>query len=177
MTDTLATLEAQRRQRYRSLGTELDAVLPACGDEVAAMATFVAVLHGALEKASWTGFYRVVEPRLLRVGPYQGPIGCLEIDFEHGVCGAAAREQRSHLVADVHSFAGHIACDPSSRSEVVVPVFGPDGGVVAVLDIDSHELAAFDEIDVEELEVLVAKLAACLAAAASSRSAGTGRSD
>ena len=151
----------QRRARYRAAAAELDELLAAGLDSVAAMATFAAVVHRVVEAASWTGFYRVVKPGLLRIGPYQGPVGCLEIEFERGVCGAAARERRTLLVPDVHQFPGHIACDAAARSEVVVPVFDRAGGLVAVLDIDSHRPAAFDALDAEELEALVAKLAPC----------------
>ncbi len=91
-------------------------------------------------------------PRLLRVGPYQGPLGCLEIPFDRGVCGAAARERAPQVVPDVHAFPGHIACDAAARSEIVVPVFDPRGELIAVLDLDSHQPAAFDETDREGLE-------------------------
>src|SRR6185295_3786786 len=124
-----------------------------------AMSTCAAVLHQKLAYASWTGFYRVVAPGLLRVGPYQGPLGCLEIPFDRGVCGAAARERRPQLVGDVHAFPGHIACDAAARSEVVVPVLDRHGELVAVLDLDSHEPAAFDEIDRHGLEAAARLLA------------------
>jgi GAF domain-containing protein len=156
----------ERRVRYRQVGAELNELLRGIErDEVAAMSTMAALLHGALEQASWTGFYRLVEPHLLRIGPYQGPVGCLEIELGKGVCGVAARDRRTQLVPDVHEFPGHIACDPASRSEVVVPVQAEDGRLVAVLDIDSHRPAAFDELDAEELERLVARLAPCFAPA------------
>ncbi len=132
---------------YRRLLAELAAVLPGTGDAVAAMSTTVCLIHQALPYASWTGFYRVVAPDLLRVGPYQGPLGCLEIPFARGVCGAAARTGAAQLVTDVHAFPGHIACDAAARSEVVVPICDRRGALVAVLDLDSHALAAFDEID------------------------------
>jgi L-methionine (R)-S-oxide reductase len=151
--------ELERRERYRTIAAQLDELLEPRLDTVAAMATFVAVVHHALEAASWTGFYRLVRPDLLRIGPYQGPVGCLEIELGRGVCGTAAKERRSQLVPDVHLFPGHIACDAASRSEVVVPVFDRGGRLQAVLDLDSHELAAFDGLDVLELEALVTKLA------------------
>ncbi|RPH54542.1 GAF domain-containing protein, partial [bacterium] len=93
----------------------------------------------------------------------QGSLGCLEIAFEQGVCGAAARERRSQLVPDVHAFPGHIACDAAARSEIVVPVYNPAGELVAVLDLDSYEPAAFDEIDREGLEKVAALLRPYLA--------------
>lgn len=154
--------QKDKRELYQEVLRELDAVLEGLQDPVAAMATCACVLHERLPASSWTGFYRVVSPGLLRVGPYQGPLGCLEIPFERGVCGAAARERRTQVVPDVHAFPGHIACDSAARSEIVVPVLGPDGDVVAVLDLDSHQLAAFDEIDREGLERIVERLRPCL---------------
>jgi GAF domain-containing protein len=137
---------------YRRLVAELTAVLPGAGDPIAAMATSACLIHQALPYASWTGFYRVVAPQLLRVGPYQGPLGCLEIPFTHGVCGAAARTGEAQLVTDVHAFPGHIACDAAARSEIVVPIFARGHELVAVLDLDSHALAAFDAIDRDGLQ-------------------------
>lgn len=147
--------ESQRKTNYREAASELAALLEGIRDPICAMATCASVLQGRLPRASWVGFYRVVAPELLRVGPYQGPIGCLEIPFSRGVCGAAARERRAQLVPDVHAFPGHIACDDAARSEVVLPVFDPAGDLIAVLDLDSHEPAAFDEIDLEGLERVV----------------------
>lgn len=150
--------ENLKRQSYRQIGEQLSELLTGLDDSVAVMATAAAVLHQAIENASWTGFYRVVDDGLLRIGPYQGPVGCLEIPFERGVCGAAARTREIQLIDDVHAFAGHIACDPSARSEIVVPILGRAGDLVAVLDIDSHRPSAFDEIDSEELERIAALL-------------------
>ena len=115
-----------------------------------------ALLHHAFGHL-WTGFYRVVEPgRLLRVGPYQGSLGCLDIAFGRGVCGTAAAERRTVVVRDVHEFPGHITCDPRSRSEIVVPVFDGQGALVAVLDIDSRFTTRFGDVDRDGLEALVA---------------------
>src|SRR5688572_31810326 len=105
-------------------------------DPVTAMATVSALLHHGFGFL-WTGFYRVVSPQLLRVGPYQGTLGCLDIPFGQGVCGAAAARREAVIVPDVHAFPGHITCDARSRSEIVVPVFGPERKLIAVLDIDS----------------------------------------
>jgi GAF domain-containing protein len=132
---------------YARLLQALEAVLPGAGDEVAVMATTACLLRETLPYASWAGFYRVVSPGLLRVGPYQGPLGCLEIPFARGVCGAAASTGETQLVPDVDAFPGHIACDSAARSELVVPVRGRDGALVAVLDLDSRRPAAFDEED------------------------------
>jgi GAF domain-containing protein len=152
----------EKRATYDRLLGELDAVLPGAGDAVAVMASAACLVHGALPYASWTGFYRVVGPALLRVGPYQGPLGCLEIDFARGVCGAAARSGETQLVPDVHAFPGHIACDAAARSEIVVPVRGGDGELAAVLDVDSHLPAAFDEADRRGLEAVAQRLSAWL---------------
>jgi GAF domain-containing protein len=141
-----------REETYRRLLTELESLLDGLDDPIAVMATVASVIHENLAYSSWTGFYRVVAPELLRIGPYQGSVGCLEIPFGRGVCGAAARERRSQLVPDVEAFPGHIACDAAARSEVVVPILSPAGELVAVLDLDSHQAAAFTEEDVAGLE-------------------------
>ncbi|MCO4099346.1 GAF domain-containing protein [Gemmatimonas sp.] len=125
-------------------------------DAIAGMATLSAMLHHAFGHL-WTGFYRVVQPdTLLRVGPYQGSLGCQDIAFGRGVCGTAAAERRTVVVPDVHAFPGHIACDARSQSEIVVPVFDAPGALMAVLDIDSPVLDAFGDADVAGLEQLVA---------------------
>lgn len=147
-----------KQELYREILAELDAVLEGLEDPIAAMASCACILRERLPYASWAGFYRVVAPGLLRVGPYQGPLGCLEIPFDRGVCGAAAREQVTQLVPDVQAFPGHIACDSSARSEIVVPVLDPGGALIAVLDLDSHLPDAFDTIDQEGLERVAALL-------------------
>jgi L-methionine (R)-S-oxide reductase len=140
---------------YAQLAAHVDAVLEGISDPIAGMATISALVHHAFGHL-WTGFYRVVEPnRLLRVGPYQGTLGCLDIQFGRGVCGTAASEGRTQVVEDVHAFPGHITCDARSRSEIVAPVFGPDGALIAVFDIDSDRPAAFDEADRAGLEGLL----------------------
>ena len=121
-------------------------------DPIAAMATISALIHNGFGHL-WTGFYRVVKAgRLLRIGPYQGTLGCMEIEFGKGVCGTAASERRTMIVEDVNAFPGHIACDARSRSEIVVPVTDSNGELIAVLDIDSEQLATFGEADREGLE-------------------------
>jgi GAF domain-containing protein len=144
-----------KSEAYEQLDAQVTSVLAGTDDEITAMATLSCLVHHAFGHL-WTGFYRVVEPdRLLRVGPYQGMLGCLEIAFGKGVCGTAAAERRTVLVPDVERFPGHITCDSRARSEIVVPVFGRDGSLRAVLDVDSERLAAFDETDTEGLERLV----------------------
>ncbi|MCB2136570.1 MAG: GAF domain-containing protein [Rhodobacteraceae bacterium] len=116
-------------------------------DEVALMATIVCEVHHADDRFDWTGFYRVTEPGLLKIGPYQGGHGCLVIPFSKGVCGAAARTGEVQLVDDVEAFTGHIACAASTRSEIVLPVFGRGGRLIGVFDIDSDRTAAFTRDD------------------------------
>jgi GAF domain-containing protein len=155
-----------KREAYAALAGHVDAVLAGIDDAVAAMATVSALLHHGFDHL-WTGFYRVVEPgRLLRVGPYQGTLGCLEIAVGRGVCGTAAAERRTVVVPDVHAFPGHIACDARSRSEIVVPVFDAAGALVAVLDVDSDRPGAFDADDAAGLERVVAWFARAAAGAA-----------
>jgi GAF domain-containing protein len=144
-----------KRAAYAELQTMQHALLAGHDDAIAGMATTATLLHHAFGHL-WTGFYRVVAPGLLRVGPYQGTLGCLDITVGRGVCGTAAAERRTLVVPDVHAFPGHITCDARSRSEIVVPVFDAAGALLAVLDIDSAEPAAFDEHDREGLEALVA---------------------
>jgi L-methionine (R)-S-oxide reductase len=149
---------SQKSALYATLLRDLEAVLAGIADDVTAMATCACLLHERLSYASWAGFYRVVAPDLLRVGPYQGPLGCLEIPFGRGVCGAAARSRSTHLVEDVNLFPGHIGCDADARSEIVVPVFGAGGDLVAVLDLDSRTPASFDEADRAGLERIADRL-------------------
>jgi GAF domain-containing protein len=144
---------------YAELDAHCHAVLAGITDPIAAMATISCLLYQGFGHL-WAGFYRVVEPQLLRVGPYQGSLGCLEIPFGSGVCGAAAARRETVIVPDVERFPGHISCDSRSRSEIVVPVFDPSGALFAVLDIDSLHLAAFDEVDARGLERLVSWFAA-----------------
>lgn len=142
-------------EAYAELDSQVNAVLEGIDDDVAAMATISALIHNGFGHL-WTGFYRVVErDRLLRIGPYQGTLGCMEIEFGRGVCGTAAAERRTMIVEDVNEFPGHIACDARSRSEIVVPVFDRERNLIAVLDIDSDQPATFSDEDREGLERVV----------------------
>lgn len=143
---------------YTDVRRRIDALLDGETDWTAAMATVACELHHSFDYYHWTGFYRAVSKDLLIVGPYQGSHGCLRIPFDKGVCGAAARTEETQLVPDVEDFPDHIACSSSTRSEVVVPVLTPGGDLLAVLDVDSDDLAAFDETDQEQLEALCADL-------------------
>lgn len=150
---------AAKEARYREVAMMIESALAGEPDLLAGMATIACLLHNAFPYFYWTGFYRRVGPQRLLVGPYQGTMGCLDIDFARGVCGAAARERRTQLVEDVHAFAGHIACDSASASEIVVPVLNAAGELIAVLDVDSTLRAAFDETDRRWLEQIVGFLA------------------
>jgi len=139
-------------QAYDELHSQVCAVLDGVDDPIAAMSTVAALIHNGFGHL-WTGFYRVAVPgNLLRVGPYQGTLGCMEIAFGRGVCGTAASEKRTVIVEDVNAFPDHITCDARSRSEIVVPVFDRAGNLIAVLDIDSDQPATFGEADREGLE-------------------------
>jgi len=124
-------------------------------DEIALMATINSVLANRFDAFFWTGFYRVCGDKLV-VGPYIGTVGCLQIEFGRGVCGTAAAKRETVIVPDVNQFPGHIACDANSKSEIVVPVFGREGELIAVLDVDSDQHNAFDEADKAGLEKIVA---------------------
>jgi L-methionine (R)-S-oxide reductase len=143
-----------RDRAYGLLHAQLIGVLTGMDDEITAMSTLASLLQNSFGHL-WTGFYRVVGPRLLRVGPYQGTVGCLEIEFGRGVCGTAAAERRTVIVPDVSRFPGHIACDARAKSEIVVPVFDRSAALIAVLDIDSERRAAFDQTDADGLERIV----------------------
>jgi L-methionine (R)-S-oxide reductase len=151
---------ADKAERYLEVEEEIAAVLDGEPNRVARMATVASMLADAFPVFFWTGFYVVDpdKPEELVVGPYQGTLGCLRIAFGRGVCGAAARERATQIVADVHAFPGHIACDSRSASEIVVPVFGPAGELIAVFDVDATETSAFDAVDAEALERLMARI-------------------
>ena len=149
---------AAKEARYAELASHIQATLAGEPDLTAAMASVACLLHHGLPYYFWTGFYRRVGPTRLLVGPYQGTLGCLDIDFARGVCGAAATRRETLIVEDVHAFPGHIACDSASSSEIVVPVFDVRGELIAVLDVDSTIPAAFDEVDQRWLERIVALL-------------------
>ena len=150
--------DAARHLAYDECLAELRALLDGEDDVIARMATTASVLFQRVPRVSFVGFYRVTRPGLLVVGPYQGPPACLRITFDRGVCGAAAKERRALLVPDVHAFPSHIACDALSRSELVVPVIDSTGTLLGVLDLDSHELAAFDALDQARIEAIVKEL-------------------
>ena len=141
-----------KEEKYRLLTEQIRALTAGETDLVAKMANVAAAIHEEMG-FFWTGFYRVVGEELI-LGPFQGPVACMHIPFGRGVCGSAWKQRTTLVVPDVEKFPGHIACSSLSRSEIVVPVFSPDGEIVAVLDIDSKELGTFDEIDRQHLEAI-----------------------
>ncbi len=143
---------------YGETGRVIASLCEGESDEVALMATVVCELHHADDRFDWTGFYRVTEPNLLKIGPYQGGHGCLVIPFSRGVCGAAARTGEVQLVEDVEAFPGHIACSSTTRSEIVLPVWDGAGGLLGVLDIDSDAPGAFGPADSEGLSAILTQV-------------------
>lgn len=140
---------------YPTLSKTIAALTDGETDVVALMATLTCEIHHADERFHWTGFYRVVAPELLKIGPYQGGHGCLTIPFSRGVCGAAARTGQTQLVPDVEAFPGHIACSSSTRSELVIPVHDGAGRLLGVLDIDSDFPDAFTQADADALTAIL----------------------
>jgi L-methionine (R)-S-oxide reductase len=143
-----------RRQAYVEIERNLDSILAGVTDEIAVMTTLAAFVHHSLGFL-WTGFYRVTSPGVLQVGPYQGSLGCIEIKFGRGVCGKAAAEKTTVVVADVEKVPGHISCDSRSRSEIVVPVVDASDNLVAVFDVDAETVGAFSDDDRAGLESIV----------------------
>jgi L-methionine (R)-S-oxide reductase len=141
---------------YTSLIKTIASLTEGEDDVIALMATVVCELHHSDDRFDWTGFYRVISPEMLKIGPYQGGHGCLQIPFTRGVCGAAARLEETQLVPDVNAFADHIACASSTRSELVLPVWDRAGTLLAVLDIDSDQFDAFTVLDADSLAEILA---------------------
>ena len=139
------------KANYTDLYKSIAALTEGETDEVALMATVVCEVHHADSRFDWTGFYRVTEPEVLKIGPYQGGHGCLVIPFSRGVCGAAARSGEIQLVADVDAFPDHIACASSTRSELVLPVYNRRRNLIGVFDIDSNQPDAFTDADATAL--------------------------
>jgi GAF domain-containing protein len=142
---------------YRELVSAADALTSDEPDAVANMANLAALIWQLVPELNWAGFYRVVGGELV-LGPFCGKPACIRIPLGQGVCGTAAASGQSQLVADVHAFPGHIACDADSRSELVVPVLR-QGQVIAVIDLDSPRPARFDVDDQTGIEALAARIA------------------
>ena len=141
-----------KRRQYQRVLRDIKNVLDPETDWICILSTTAAILHYSFEYFHWTGFYRVVQPQMLVVGPYQGHQACLHIPFGKGVCGVTAQTKKTHVVPDVSKFPGYIACSDSTQSEIVVPVVDSKGVLRCVLDIDSDYLAAFDDVDAFYLE-------------------------
>ena len=152
MAEELLTIEGSKSERYDLLYRQIESLVEEERDPIARMANVAAMIHHTF-RFWWTGFYRVVGEELI-LGPFQGPLACTRIRRGRGVCGTAWNEARTVVVPDVEQFPGHIACSSASRSEIVVPILR-DGVVVGVLDIDSEQLATFDEEDQLWLEKIV----------------------
>ena len=155
-----------KEEKYQLLVEQIKALIEGERDAVAVMANVAAAIHEAMG-FWWTGFYRVVpkagaDANELVLGPFQGPVACMHIAFGRGVCGTAWQRRETIVVPDVEQFPGHIACSSLSRSEIVVPVISEAGEVLTVLDIDSKELATFDEVDRQYLEAVCSMIAPIL---------------
>lgn len=139
-----------KEEQYKLLTSQIASLIDGEKDMIAVMSNVAAAIHQTMG-FWWTGFYRVVDNDLV-LGPFQGPVACMHIPYGKGVCGTAWQRSETVIVPDVEQFPGHIACSSESKSEIVVPVFGSDSKVMAVLDIDSEHLATFDDIDRKYLE-------------------------
>ena len=142
-----------KKTDYPALIAQAEGLIDGVPHLIANLANISALIYTTLDELNWAGFY-LAEGDKLVLGPFQGRPACIEIPWGRGVCGTAAREDKTQLVKDVHLFPGHIACDCASRSEIVVPLHRNDGSVAGVLDIDSTSLSAFDDTDREGLEAI-----------------------
>jgi GAF domain-containing protein len=148
-------METSKKQaRYQRLFEQLETLMAKSTDVDARMATIVAVLHHKMEYFFWTGFYTLKSGDLI-VKNYQGPLACQVLAKHQGVCWAGIDQMKTIVVADVHQFPGHIACDSRSRSEIVIPVKNQAGEITGVFDVDSDHLNSFDSTDAEWLEKIV----------------------
>ncbi|MHC4930958.1 MAG: GAF domain-containing protein [Planctomycetota bacterium] len=150
--------ESSKERHYRTVRTQLSELVPTGTERVSAMATAAALLKARLPYFFWVGFYLAMDDGALGVGPYQGPVACLRLPPGEGVCGESASRKATVVVPDVHAHAGHIACDPRSRSEIVVPLIDREGRVRALLDVDSDRPNAFSDVDRSQLEAIAAHI-------------------
>ncbi|PEJ01875.1 GAF domain-containing protein [Bacillus wiedmannii] len=153
---TKESYAGSREEQYETVIKQLDALLTGEPNVVANLSNASALLNQFLDRVNWVGFY-VTDGNQLVLGPFQGMPACVRIPFGRGVCGVAAETKTTQLVADVHQFPGHIACDSASNSEIVVPIV-KEGTIISVLDIDSPEKNRFDEVDQRYLEKFVETL-------------------
>ncbi|MCH2022418.1 MAG: GAF domain-containing protein [Saprospiraceae bacterium] len=147
-------MKADKHSIYKQANTEINSILEGESNMILKMATINCVLKKYLPYFYWVGFYCLNENELI-VGPYQGTLGCLHIPLSKGVCGLAASTEKVQIVEDVHLFPDHIACDENTRSEIVLPVWNNQKKLIAVFDVDSTELAAFDGVDKQYLTELL----------------------
>lgn len=147
--------QSKKGGRYQRIYDQIAELLIKSNNPLSNMATIVAVLHAKMDYFFWTGFYLLQDGRL-QVGPYQGSLACIDLPEPKGVCWAALKQEKSVIVANVHDFPGHIACDSRSNSEIVVPLYNNTGRIIGVLDVDSADQNSFDEIDQQWLEKIVA---------------------
>jgi GAF domain-containing protein len=159
MAEDLIKISGNKTEQYSALMPQIQALMRGESDAIANMANCCAALHETFGWL-WVGFYSVKGDELV-LGPFQGPVACTRIAFGRGVCGTAWKEARAILVPDVDQFPGHIACSSRSKSEVVIPVH-KNGKVIAILDVDSETLGAFDDTDVTFLTELCAWISDCL---------------
>lgn len=146
--------QKKKKSRYERIYKQLEELLPTSNDEMARMSTIIAVIHHKMDYYFWTGYYFLKEGRLV-VGPYQGPVACQELENDKGVCWAGVNRQEPVVVPDVEQFPGHIACDSRSQSEIVLPLRNRQNEIIGVLDIDSDQRNAFDEVDRQELSKIL----------------------
>jgi L-methionine (R)-S-oxide reductase len=146
--------EKQKQARYTRIYDQLKELMLKCENPISRMATIASILHHKTDYFYWTGFYLLNNDKLL-VGPYQGMVACMELEKNKGVCWAGVNKKQTIIVPDVHQFPGHIACDPRSKSEIVVPVFNKVDKVIGVLDVDSKDIHSFDMVDATNLESIV----------------------
>lgn len=148
-------MESKKKEgRYQRIYKQLEKLMTTCADEEARMASIIAVLHHKMDYFFWTGFYRLHRGELI-VSKYQGPVACMLLKKDTGVCWASIHQKESVVVPDVHTFPGHIACDSRSQSEIVIPLKSKTGDIIGVLDVDSKDLNSFDEIDRIHLEKIL----------------------
>ena len=144
----------KKEGRYQRLIKQIEKLMHTCNNESSRRATIIALLHHKMDYFFWTGYYLLRDGALL-VDHYQGPVACMKLSKDKGVCWAAINRQKTIVVEDVHSFPDHIACDSRSNSEIVVPLRNTEGEIVGVLDVDSSAKGSFDETDALYLEKIL----------------------
>lgn len=157
MSQDVNTINKKKQDKYNRIKTQISELLTKCELPEARMASILAILHHKMKGFFWTGFYTLHNDRLI-VKMYQGPVACMELKKNTGVCWSAVNQQKAIVVTDVHAFPGHIACDGRSKSEVVVPLFDDKQNLIGVLDIDSDSLNTFDSIDADNLKDILAMI-------------------